>query len=79
VPSKDRGKRFAAGDLAHVPDNEVQELQFWTLFPTSQALQNAKVFLLGQVSLILSEGKPCQSAEENPYHANGRTALLKAP
>jgi len=66
VPRKDRGKRYAAGELAHVPGNQVQELQFWTLFPTSQALQNAKVFLLGQVSLILSEGKPCQSAEKNP-------------
>ena len=48
------------------------------------------------ISLILSEGKPCQNAEKNPsteviltiydynsatnsYHANGRTALLKAP
>ena len=71
VPSKDRGKRFAAGDLAgnkplHIPGNEVQELQFWTVFPTSQALRNAKVFLLGQISLILSEGKPCQNAEKNP-------------
>ena len=41
VSSKDSGKRFAAGDLAgnkplHVPGNEVQELQFWTLLPASQ-------------------------------------------
>ena len=97
VPSKDRGKRFCTGNLAgdkqlHVPGNDVQEFQFWTLFPTSQALKNAKVFLLGQISLTMCDGKPCQSAEKNPstevirdyipssdtYNASGKTALLKA-
>jgi len=36
------------------------------LVPNVTSAANAKVFLLGQVSLILSEGKPCQSAEKNP-------------
>ena len=56
VPSKGRGKRFAAGQLLgnrplHTPGNEVQKLAFWTVFPESKAL---KLFLLGQISLILN-------------------------
>ena len=71
IPSKDWGKRFAAGDILgnrtlHCPGNEVQELAFWTLYPQSKALRDAKMFLLGQVSLILTEGIPSQNAENNP-------------
>ena len=67
-PSKDRGKRFAAGDLLgnrQTNENEIQELQFWTLYPQSKVLKSAKLFLLGKISLVLSEGKPCSSAENN--------------
>ena len=67
-PSKDRGKRFAAGELfgnKQTTGNEVEELQFWTLYPQSKVLKSAKLFLLGQISLILNEGKPCSSAENN--------------
>ena len=67
-PSKDKGKHFAAGDLLgnrQTTENETQELQFWTLYPQSKVLNSAKLFLLGQISLILSEGKPCSSAQNN--------------
>jgi len=68
-PSKDRGKRFAAGELSgnlplHTDGNDVEVLQFWTLFPSSQALKNAQIFLLGQISLIVSNGK----CREQPIH-----------
>ena len=46
--------------------NEVEELQFWILFPESKALVSAHIFFLGQISLILREGKPVQNAERNP-------------
>ena len=46
-------------------ENEIQELQFWTLYPQSKVLKSAKLFLLGKISLVLSEGKPCSSAENN--------------
>ena len=71
VPNKNRGKRFAAGELVsnkplHVEGNNVEELQFWTIYPMAQALKKAKVFLLGRIILILNEGKPCTNAENNP-------------
>ena len=64
-------KQFAAGQLLsnrplHTPGNEVQELAFWKVFPESKALRNAKLFLLGQISLILTEGRPSNNAENNP-------------
>ena len=67
VPNKNRGKRFAAGEIVsdkplHVLGNSIEELQFWSL----QALRKAKIFLLGRITLILNEGKPCASAEKNP-------------
>ena len=70
-PNKNRGKRFAAGELTLDKstidsDHQVQDLQFWTLHSTTKALVSAKVFLLGQVCLVLSEGMPCRSAEKNP-------------
>ena len=60
VPSKDRGRRFAAGNLAgncplYLDGNEVREFTFWTLYPDKKALSNAKVFLLGQITLIILE------------------------
>ena len=71
VPNKNRGKRFAAGEITsdkplHVLGNSIEELQFWSVHPTSQALRKAKTFLLGRIILILNEGKPCASAEKNP-------------
>jgi len=71
VPNKNRGKRFAAGDIAgdrplHEPGNSIEELQFWLVNPVSQTLQKAKVFLLGRITIILDQGKPCSSAENNP-------------
>lgn len=71
IPNKNRGKRFAAGELVsnkplHIEGNDVEELQFWTLYPMVQALKHAKMFLLGRISLILNEGKPCTNAENNP-------------
>ena len=31
-----------------------------------KALRNARVFVLGRISLILNEGRPCTNAENNP-------------
>ena len=58
VPNKNRGKRFAAGELTLDKstidsDHQVQDLQFWTLHSTTKALVSAKVFLLGEVCLVL--------------------------
>ena len=69
VPSKDRA-RFAAGNLVgncplYLDGNEVREFTFWTLYPDKKALSNAKLFLLGQFTLIIQEGKHCRSAERN--------------
>jgi len=71
APSKNRGKRFAAGEIIsdkplYVLGNNIEELQFWSVYPTSQVLRKAKVFLLGRITLILNEGKPCANAEKNP-------------
>ena len=71
MPSKDRARRFAAGNLAgncplYLHGNEVREFTFWTLYPDKKALSNAKLFLLGQITLIIQEGKPCRSTERNP-------------
>ena len=57
-PNKNRGKRFAAGELTLDKstidsDHQVQDLQFWTLHSTTKALVSAKVFLLGEVCLVL--------------------------
>ena len=70
-PNKYKGKRFAAGELQgnqllHVTDHEVEELQYWTVTPSSQTLKNAKLFLLGQINLILVNGKLKHDAENNP-------------
>jgi len=67
-PNKNRGKLFATGELVsnkllHIEGNDVEELQFWTVYPTAQALKKAKVFLLGRIILILNKGKPCASTE----------------
>ena len=69
-PSKDRSRRFAAGDMPSdvcIPtEDEVQEFQYWALYPGKKSLQNARVFLLGRIILILKDGKPIRSAEKCP-------------
>ena len=71
-PSKDRSRRFAAGDLCTdvcvSSDDEVQEFQYWTIYPEKRALQNARVFLLGRIILILKDKKPTRSAEKCCSH-----------
>ena len=57
IPNKNRGKRFAAGELVtnkplHIEGNDVEELQFWTVYLTAQALKKAKAFLLGRITLL---------------------------
>ena len=56
----------SGGRPLYLDGNEVREFTFWTLFPEQKALRNAKVFLLGQITLIIQEGKPSRSAERNP-------------
>ena len=70
-PSKDRGKRFAAGTLIFnkevvADDTSVSEFQFWTLNPNSAGLRAAKIFLLGQISLIMNGSTPTRSNENCP-------------
>ena len=65
-PSKDRGRRFAAGRLEFnkkVDDTSVSELQFWTWNSNSAGLRAAKLFLLGQISLIMNGSTPTRSNE----------------
>ena len=72
-PSKDRGRRFAAEALvfnkeAAIDDtsDSVSEFQFWTLKPNSPGLRAAKIFLLGQISLIMNGNTPIRSSENCP-------------
>ena len=70
-PSKDRGKRFAAGALIFnktvaADDTSVSEFQFWTLNPNSAGLRAAKIFLLGQISLVMNGSTPTRSNENCP-------------
>ena len=68
-PSKNRGTRFAAGEL--VADKEVskehdlRENQYWLLHPQHCELRRAKVVLVGQILCILKEGKICKSSCAN--------------
>ena len=70
-PSKDRGKRFAAGALIFnktvaADDTSVSEFQFWTLNPNSAGLRAAKIFLLGQISLVMNGSTSTRSNENCP-------------
>ena len=60
-PSKDRSRRFAAGELhadKQLPeDHSVREHSFWTVYPSKQVLRDVKVFSLGEVTCILQESK----------------------
>ena len=75
VPSKDRGRRFAAGTLegnqtllSADESNSIREFDYWILFPSSSRsfYKKAKVFVLGQIILILVEGKPLRSCHLSP-------------
>ena len=55
-PSKDCSRRFAVGEL---PLNaelnasyDVQNYQYWTLYPTNAAIKSAKVFILSQIICV---------------------------
>ena len=72
-PSKDRGRRFVVGALvfnkeAAIDDtsDSVSEFQFWTLKPNSAGLSAAKIFLLGQISLVMNGNTPIRSSENCP-------------
>ena len=47
-------------------EEEVQEFQYWTIYPESKALQNARLFLLGRIILLMNDNKPVRSAEKCP-------------
>ena len=70
-PSKDRSRRFAAGGLRGnegLPiddDHQLQEFQFWMLFPNSTSYRNAKIFLLGQIVVLLRGGNAVRCAAHN--------------
>lgn len=73
VPSKDRGRRFHAGALRGNESlldsgicNSIREFDFWIMFPRSSCYQNAKVFMLGKIVLILDEGKSVRSCLISP-------------
>lgn len=71
-PSKDRSRRFAAGELyadKQIPDDhDVTQLSFWTNYPSKHAVRDVKC-LLGQVICILQEGKLAQSTCSNNHRA----------
>uniref|UniRef100_A0A1X7VG14 Uncharacterized protein n=1 Tax=Amphimedon queenslandica TaxID=400682 RepID=A0A1X7VG14_AMPQE len=73
-PSKDRSRKFAAGGLRGnkgllvdaVDDNhELHKFQFWMLFPNSASYRNAKIFLLGQIVVLLRGGNAVRHAAQN--------------
>ena len=70
-PSKDRSKRFAAGnrpsDMSKPEHHDLQEFDYWIVLPIQKQLQAAEVFILGQVVYISEGDKPCRSASsKNP-------------
>ena len=70
-PSKDRSKRFAAGELplnAEVDTSyDVQNYQYWTIYPNNPAIKSANVFILSQIIHISESEKPVQhSMRGNP-------------
>ena len=71
-PSKDRSKRFAAGDLhrdAAIPENhdDVVEFHYWAVMPLTKLLKAAKVFILGQVVYLSNGDQSCRSVSKvNP-------------
>ena len=81
-PSKDRSRRFAAGELpgnrstvaAKPPEDintyDVKELQFWAIHPSNKQLQQAKTYLLGRILCLSQDGKPCISSQCNNPNTN---------
>ena len=70
-PSKDRSKRFAAGDLfadKEIPsEHNIAEYQYWAIYPGNKYLCNMRTFLLGQILCIFQDSQPCRSScRENP-------------
>ena len=68
-PSKDRSRRFIAGDLPFdqsVPsEHDLYNYSYWGIKPATSSLQNARLFLLGQVVYISEDGKPVDSSLMN--------------
>ena len=68
-PSKDRSRRFIAGDLPFdqsVPsEHDLYNYSYWDIKPATSNLQNARLFLLGQVVYISEDGKPVDSSLMN--------------
>ena len=75
-PSKDRSRRFAAGqipfDKEPAVEHNVKCHDFWAIFPTDKIVKSAKVFLLGQLLYISESGKPVISSMSN----NPNTAIV---
>ncbi len=71
-PSKDRDKRFAAGELPNVSqlphhDHDLIHFQFWAIHAANQNVRLAKCFLVGQVIYMTHLGKVCHSSmSKNP-------------
>ena len=70
-PSKDRSRRFAAGDiptdLATPSHHDLHEFEYWAVLPIGKNLKHTKVFLLAQVAYISDNDKPVRSASsQNP-------------
>ena len=68
-PSKDRSKRFAAGDIPFnstiSEEHDLVNYSYWCIKCMTSSLQSAKVFLLGQVLFISQEDKPVDSSMSN--------------
>lgn len=69
-PSKDRSKRFAAGALrgnegGSSDEGELNEFDFWMLFPDNASYRNAKIFLLGQIAILMKGGNATRCAPQN--------------
>lgn len=67
-PSKDRSKRFAAGDISidvNTPEHhDLHEFDYWAVLPIKR---NLKVFILAQIVYIAEDDKQTRSASsKNP-------------
>lgn len=70
-PSKDRSRRFMAGEIpldcgAH-DDHDLCTNQFWVIHPSNSVVRSANVFLLSHILYIAESGKPKKSSmKSNP-------------
>ena len=79
-PSKDRSKRFAAGNLPFdtevLESHDVQIYQYWTVLPTNKFVRSANVFLLGQIIYLSESASTCKPVRSSIKANPNMSAIL---